>query len=220
MLRHALALAAGLWLAAPAVHAETWYAQRVTTGDAGLNIEHLWSKGGALRAEVVVGTRPVVTLVNATHYVVVDTLAGKGLSVERHANARARDAAGKRPFGDELDILVAQGGEFVRVEELGAASCRLHRLTDDRGRQEVCVDPERELPVFLRRWDRASNREATIQYVNWSKGFEIGGQFFQPDPRVTLERHSYAQYVKALDEGKAAYPVFYPQLLHGPREKP
>ena len=51
-----------LLLAAPAVaqeKPETWYAERIISGDTPPIVEHLWSKGAKLRAETVIGGLPI-----------------------------------------------------------------------------------------------------------------------------------------------------------------
>ena len=201
----------------------SWYTQRVTLGGAGLGIENLWSEGAALRSQVVVNGHPMVTMVAGRRYVVVDLLRGAGLVVARHPNAVAQDRARSRPFGTELESLLAQGGEHVGDEDFSGVRCALYRLTDVRGRQEVCVGKSEDedapkLPVFLRRWDRETNRSATIQYLNWRSGLTMGANFFKPDSRLALTEFSYEEYVRALQEQKVNFPIFYPVLLHGPRE--
>ncbi len=209
-------------LAPAAASAETWYAQRVTQGGGGIGVEHLWSSGASLRSEVVVGGHPVLTVIHGNRYWVVDRLSGEGISIERHPNAVKASASGARPFADEADRLQREGGEFIRDEPLGEdVSCRLFKLTNERGRQEVCVrSDETKLPVFIKSWDRNTKREAVIQYVNWSKGLAIAEDFFAPDPRAKITPYSYGAYVKATQEGNVGpAPVLFPHLLHGEREE-
>ena len=208
--------------ASASAEGNTWYAQRVTQSAGGVAVEHIWSKGASLRSEVVVGAHPVVTVVHGDRYWILDRLSGEGISVARHPNAVGADDPNRRPFGDEAERLQAEGGEFVGDEEITPEfSCRLIKLTDDRGRQEVCVrDDEVGLPVFLRTWDRSTNRNATIQYVNWIKDLEIDTSFFVPDGGGTMKSYTYEDYVKATNGGVVGpAPVFYPQLLHGAREQ-
>jgi hypothetical protein len=202
--------------------AETWYAQRVTQGDAGMGVEHLWSSGASLRAEVVVSGHPVVTVVHGNRYWVLDRLSGEGISIERHPNAIRADNPAVRPFGDEADRLQRQGGEFIRDEPLGEnVSCRLFKLTDDRGRQEVCIrSDDTALPVFVKSWNRTSRREAVISYANWGKGLEIENSFFSIAADAKVKSYTYAAYAKASQEGNVGpAPVLFPQLLHGEREE-
>lgn len=203
--------------------AESWYAQRLSTGDVSLGFEHLWSRGASLRAEVVLGGRPILTVVHKNRYIVVDKLAGTGISVERHENAQRTPAAPGRPFGfgDELESLLEEGGEYVGDETFQGVRCRLHRLTGQVGRQEVCVQEEGNgLPLYIKHWSRDSNREILVQYLNWVHAFETGPDFFAPDPRVQLREYRYADFIKAASQGEVKEPVLYPRLIHGPRERP
>ncbi len=225
-----IALAAALLLlcAVIAAHAQrgdaedakSWYALRLRTGEAlSLGFEHLWSSGASLRTEFVLGGRPYLTLVHRGRYIVIDKLAGTGASVERHENARRAKASPGRPFGfgDELETLVDAGGEYVGDETVQSGRCRLHRLTSQVGRQEVCVQEEGHgLPLYIKHWNRESNREEQVNYLSWIPDFEAGSDFFAPDPRVKLQEYSYDDYA----QGKVREPVLYPRLIYGPREKP
>ena len=218
-----VAVAAGIGLGSmigSAASAESWYAQRVTQSETGLGVEHLWSKGPSLRTEVVIAGHPIVTVVHGDRYWAVDGITGEGVSVTRSPQAVAASQKGGRPFGDEVTRIVAQGGEFIRNEPLGGeASCKLYKLTDDRGRQEVCVQEELELPVFLRNWDRATNREAVTRYVNWIRDLETRAGFFDPDPRYKLKNLTYEAFLKAVQDGSLGMtPILYPHLLHGDRD--
>lgn len=212
------ALAAVTGLMVEPATAETWYAQRVTQSGGGVGVEHLWSSGASLRSEVVVGAHPVVTVVHGDRYWIIDRLTGAGISVVRHRNAVAADDPAGRPFADEAERLKQAGGEFIRDESLGGdMKCQLYKLTDDRGRQEVCVrKDDTELPVFIKSWDRGSKREAMTQYVNWIKDLPIGPEFFAPTPGANVTPYTYEAYVKAAREGSVGpAPVLYPHLLHG-----
>lgn len=204
---------------APATSAEeapaadnTWYTQRIDAG----RVEHLWSKGGMFRAQTVIGGHPIVTLVSGRDYIALDLLSGKGISVQRHSNAARADESGARPFGDELQLLQAQGGERVG-EDADWGGCVLHKLTNEGGRLEVCVSAdENELPVYMERWERATNRTWRRNYRFWRPGINLGAQFFAPPAGAVLTRFAYADYVKAARDGTPEdVPVLYPALLHG-----
>lgn len=215
----AIAILAVLLAASP-VWAESWYAQRVNQGGGGIGIEHLWSRGASLRSEVVVGAHPIVTGVDGDRYWIVDRMTGKGVSIQRHPNAIRADDPAKRPFGNEAERLQKQGGEYVRDEPIGAdATCRLYKLTDERGRQEVCVGgDENALPVYVVNWDRKSKREGRVSYVNWIRGLEIDPAFFRPGAGIEITSYTYDEYVKAAASGVVGpAPVLYPHLLHGDR---
>lgn len=205
------------WGFASAAFAETWHAERISSGAAPVRVERLWSKGPWLRAEVVFGGHPIVTLVKGDRYVMLDSVTGKGVSIQRSPKAIAQDAQHARPFGNEREMITARGGEKVKTEGAGETACDLYRLTDQAGRREVCVSTSADaLPVFLRAWDRATSSETETRYIAWLKAIEIADSFFAPDPRVTLESFSYEAYVaKAQREAVGPAPALYPELLHG-----
>jgi hypothetical protein len=219
--RLALALLA---FAASAAAADSWHAERLTSGAGGPpRAERLWSKGPALRAEIVLGGHAVITYVKGDRYVVVDALTGKGTSIQRGPNAIAADAKRGRPFGTELQQLVAAGAEKVKTEGSGESACDLYRITDQAGRREVCVttSPE-QLPVYVHAWDRESGAESETRYLAWSKDLEgkdvaIAESFFTPDPRVTLESFSYDAFMAKAQAGEsvAVAPIMFPDLLIG-----
>jgi len=218
------ALLIALALAAGAAAAETWHAERVTSGAGGApRVERLWSKGPALRAEIVLGGHAIVTYVKGDRYVVVDTLTGKGTSIQRNAKAIAEDAKRARPFGNEQPALVALGAEKVKSEGAGDAVCELYRITDQAGRREVCVSTGKEqLPLVLRVWDRKSGAESETRYLAWSKDLEQQGatipdSFFSPDPRIALESLTQEAFLAKAQSGEpaAVAPILYPELLVG-----
>jgi hypothetical protein len=211
--RSAIALLFGFVFGAGA-HAETWHAERITTGGGPVRVEQLWSKGPALRAEVVVSGHPIITLVKGDRYFIVDGLAGKGISIQRSPQAIANDAKTTRPFGNERTVLTGQGGEKVASTD---ANCDLYRLSDTSGRREVCVSKDDQaLPVFSRVWDRQSGFEAETRYTAWLKAMDISDNFFTPDPRWSIESLTYDDYVaRSRQQAVGPAPAFYPELLHG-----
>jgi hypothetical protein len=218
-----LALAA-LAFAASAAAAESWHAERLTSAAGGTpRVERLWSKGAALRAEIVLGGHVVITYVKGDRYVVIDALTGKGTSIQRSPKAIAEDAARGRPFGTEQQVLVKAGAEKVKTEGSGDAACDLYRITDQGGRREVCVTTGKEpLPVYVHAWDRQSGAESETRYLAWSKDLEgkdvaISDLFFSPDPRVALESFSFDAFLAKAQAGEsvAVAPIFYPELLVG-----
>lgn len=219
----AVALCCGA-VGAMGASAETWYAQRISSGECvPLRIEDLWSRGAWLRAETVIGGRPIVTIVRGDRYITVDRLSGSGVSVKRHPNAQAADEPKGRPFGNELRELRRAGGELVGEEELGGgAKCALWRLTSNEGRTEVCTSQEDSPRIFfVRRWDRASNCNLQWRYVQWLRDFEMKGSFFAAPAKAKIESYSYEKYVQSLGQSAAgpALPPLIPLLLHGPREE-
>lgn len=212
-----------LGLLAGAASAESWQAERLSSGGGPPRIEQLWAKGSSFRAEIVLGGHLVVTYVQGDRYVVVDALTGKGTSIQRSPKAIAQDASRGRPFGNEQPLLVAAGAEKVKTEGEGEASCDLYRLTDEAGRREVCVtNTPDKLPVYVRAWDRRSGAESETRYLGWSKALEgqgvaIGDSFFTPDPRVTLTSLTYEAFLAKAQAGEnpAVAPILYPELLVG-----
>src|SRR5512134_1289218 len=140
-----LALLSSLVAAQPAAPAkapagpETWYTERLMSGGRAPTIEHLWSKGPWLRSELVVGGQPIVQLVKGSRYVIVNRLERRGIAIQRSPLAIAHDAAGKRPFADDRDRIVAAGGERVGMQKLGGSECELYRITDRDGKRETCI---------------------------------------------------------------------------------
>lgn len=213
-----------LGLAAGAASAESWHAERVTSGPgAPPRVERMWSKGPAFRAEIVIAGHSVITYVKGDRYVVVDALTGKGTSIQRSPKATAQDATRGRPFGTEQQLLVAAGAEKVKTEGEGAGACDLYRITDQAGRREVCVttSPEK-LPIYVLGWDRKSGAESETRYLGWSKDMEgkgvvIPDSFFTPDPRIELTSFTFDAFMAKAQAGEnvAVGPILYPELLIG-----
>jgi hypothetical protein len=219
MRRAGLALALLALLAGAPARAEedTWYVQKVTTGDSPLRVESFWSKGSRLRAQSVVAGRPILTLVNGEFYTVIDELAGTGVAIRRSPGAIQADARRGRPFGREGDRLIAAGAEKVASETIMGRACDVYRVTDPRGRREACVlqDASR-LPLRAEEFDRASSATVEIRFLDWSRAFPVADAFFEPDPRVAIERVEYADYLARAPKGPVGpAPVMYRDLLHG-----
>jgi hypothetical protein len=214
-----LALALGVVLATRSARGaeDTWFVQRVTTGDAPLRVDNFWSKGSRLRAHSVVAGRPILTLVNGELYTVIDELSATGVSIRRSPAAIRADATRGRPFGREGDRVIAAGGEKVGRETIMGRDCDVYRVTDPRGRREVCVlQDAARLPLRAEEFDRASRATVQVRFVDWSRGFPVPDGFFEPDPRVALERLEYADYLERAPRGPVGpAPVLYRDLLHG-----
>ncbi len=208
-----------LWLAASPARSEedTWYVAKVTTGDTPLRVEHFWSRGSRLRAHTVVAGRPLLTLVNGEFYTVIDELAATGVAIRRSPSAVRADARRGRPFGREGEKLIAAGAEKVGTETLVGRACDLYRETDSRGRREACLlqDASR-VPLRAEEFDRGSGSTVQVRFLDWSRGFPAPDAFFEPDPRIALERVEYADYVaRVAKEPVGPAPVLYRELLHG-----
>ncbi|HET6304145.1 MAG TPA: hypothetical protein VFG80_05130 [Myxococcota bacterium] len=204
--------------AAPARGEEdTWYVQKVTSGDSPLRVENFWSKGSRLRAHSVVAGRPILTLVNGEFYTVIDELAATGVAIRRSPAATQADAKRGRPFGREGDRLLADGAEKVGRETIMGRDCDVYRLTGPGGRREACLlqDPSR-VPVRAEEFDRARSATVQVRFLDWSRGFPVADAFFEPDPRIAIERVEYADYLARAPKGPVGpAPVLYRDLLHG-----
>lgn len=197
----------------------SWYAQRVTAGDTGVAVEHFWSRGRKLHAEIVVQGISVTTLVNGEFYTIIDETNGKGVRIRRAPEALAADASrpNERPFGREGEQLSERGGELVRSDNLAGRPVRVYRLTDDRGKSEVWItDDKKKLPLRVDFYARESGVQTTTNYIDWLSDMPLPDAFFEPDPRVALETVEYADYVKRSAEGPVGpAPVLFGPLLHG-----
>lgn len=199
--------------------ASSWYALRVTRGDTGVIVTSLWSSGRNLRAEAVLSGVPIQQLVDGEWYYVIDGMRHTGMAVRRSPKALEQDLArpARRPFGNEGADLEARGAELVREEELGGRKAKVLRLTDAMGRHEVWVtDDESALPIRIDSTDRSSGVHIVTDYVDWLSEVDLPAAFFEPDPRIQIERLEYDDYVKRASRGPIGpAPVIFGDLLHG-----
>jgi hypothetical protein len=194
-----------------------WHAQAMATSEiGGSSFTHFWSKGRSLRALTVVQGRPVLTLVHRDWYYAIDELGQEGIAVQRSPQARADDAKGERPFGEEAKVMLARG-EKIRSEKRGPTTVDIYRLNDESARRDVWVaqGPE-HLPLRVEIFDKALKSQHRRDYFGWTQELEIPDAFFEPDPRVKLERYSYDEYLKkSANDPVGPVPVMYGSLLHG-----
>jgi hypothetical protein len=197
-----------------------WYASRMTFGEAPVFIEHFWSRGVSMRAQSVIRGRPLITLVNERRYIIIDSLAKKGISIERGPVAIAQDAGRKRPFGNEGDRIIAAGAERVGGEVLGGQDVDRYRLTGSAGRSEVWVThDDLRVPIQVLRRQRKTGSETRLQYLDWDTPMALPDHFFEPERDVELEVITYDDYVERSKLGAVGpAPPFYADLLHGVRE--
>lgn len=203
--------------------AEVWHAQAITmTEGAPMNITYYWSKGPSLHAETVVAGHKLITLVHHEWYYVVDAVTAKGVAIQRSPRAVAQDATRGRPFGREADLILEQGAEKVGSETHGGTTVDVYRLTDKAARREVWM-PQTGLrvPLHVEVFDRAMGKTRRTDYIGWTQEVELSDAFFEPDPRVELERLSYQQYLDRANKGHmiGPAPVLYAYLLHGTRQQ-
>ena len=199
-----------------------WYAATVAEdGAGGFVFVHFWSRGARMRSEAVIAGRRIVTIVNDERYYVVDATGGAGIAIERSAAARRQDATRGRPFANELETLLREGGERIEEKRVGDQTVTVYRVTDGRGRRTIWMS-QTEPPVPLRivTYDRATASSGKLDYVNWLHQPALPQDWFEPDPRWQLEEYRYAEYRRKLLEGPVGpAPVLYRQLLHGtPKE--
>jgi len=196
--------------------AETWFAEALTQSDLGIESSYLWSKGRKMRADSVIAGVPVVTIVNGPTYYAIDARSLVGTAIERAPKALANDAKGGRPFLNDGERMIAMGGEKISSERIAGRPCDVYRLTDTEGKKTIWMTQDGlHLPVKIELYGRQSGQLSTT-IINWSRGFEVPDTFFEPDPRVTLERLSYQDYVnRARERAPSAVPVMYGDLLHG-----
>ena len=202
--------------AAAAASAPTWYALTLAHSEIGLNVAYFWSKGAKLRAETVVAGRKIVSIVNGDTYTAFDATAREGVAIGRAPEAIAKDAPGRRPFGREVEVIVAQGGEKVAEETIGGRACERYRVTDDAGRREVWVTKdELRLPVRLEIYTRLSGKTIHTDFVNWAADLPIDDGFFQPDPGLRFTRLSYREFAERQFTPVGPVPILYMDLLTG-----
>lgn len=200
-----------------------WYALRITRGDTGVIVTHFWSRGRSLRAEAVLSGVLIQQIVSGEWYYVIDGVRGTGIAVRRSAEALQFDRTHPRarPFGNEAADLIARGAEVVRDEQVGGRKAKVHRLTDEQGRHEIWVtDDASALPVRIDSTDRNSGVHIITDYVDWLSAVQAPTAFFEPDPRIQLERIEYDEYMeRASRERLGPAPVLFGDLLHGRIER-
>jgi len=196
---------------------ETWHASAFVSGAMGLRVIDSWSKGFWMRAQTLIGGHPITTLVRGDRYVAYDALLGEGVSIRRAPQALAEDATRGRPFGQELEELIAEGGEKVEDLRFAGVDATLWRVTDSGRRREVWVRRRSPvLPLRVETFDRASAQTVAIDYANWADGIEIPDAFFDPPAGLELLELDYDAYLEASAKGPVgSVPILYPDLLHG-----
>jgi hypothetical protein len=194
----------------------TWYALTLAHAEIGINVAYFWSKGPKLRAETVIAGRKVVSIVNGDTYYAYDATSREGVAIGRSRQAIAKDSPERRPFGRELEVIVAQGGEKVGEEEIAGRVCERHRVTDDAGRREIWVTKdELHLPLRLEIYTRLTGKTIYTDFVNWSSALPLDDGFFEPDAGVRFERLSYEQYAESQFTPVGPVPVLYMDLVTG-----
>lgn len=200
----------------------SWYASSVSRNEDGAYVViHFWSKGARFRAETVVVGHRVTTIVNGETYYVLDPVSATGAAIERSPRAVAEDSARGRPFGNELAMILKDGGEKVGTQRASKRECEVYRVTDERGRRQVWVTIEEpRIPVRAENYDRASGRTTYVEYTDWLVDLSLSDRFFEPDERIDMERVGYEEYGARVEAGRppGPAPVLYGELLHGRAE--
>ena len=200
----------------------SWYAQAVSQGRAGLNVTNFWSLGSQLRAETVVAGHKIITIVSGGTYYAFDATAMNGVAIERAKSAIDGDAPDRRPFGNEVETMVAQGAEKVREEVVMGTMCDVYQVTDQAGRRVLWVSQGRwELPVRIEIYDRKTGDRKYTDFGDWVNGIPIKEEFFVPGAMVAFERYTLAEYVEQTQNvgPVGSVPVLYADLLHGRRKQ-
>ncbi len=194
----------------------TWYAETVAQGDGGLRLMNIWSKGRMLRAETNVSGTPLLTIVSGDTYYNLLPSTGTGVAIQRSAKAVADDQKGGRPFGHDVEKILARGGEKAATERLGGREVAVYRLNSGSAREEVWATEDGErLPVKLIYTDREQGKSAETM-LNWVRGVPLDDTFFEPDPRITLERMTYEEFLARAKDGKpVGFPPLFADLLSG-----
>ena len=200
----------------------SWYSQAVSQGRAGINVTNFWSLNSLFRAETVVGGHKIITIVTGSTYYAFDALAMNGVAIERSQRAIDADDPDRRPFGNEIETMLAQGAEKVREEVVMGTPCDVYQVTDDAGRRVLWLSQGRwELPVRIEIYDRKTGERKHTDFLDWVNGLPIDEVFFVPDDSVVFEHYTLESYIEhSQNVGPVgSVPVLYADLLHGRRKK-
>ena len=194
----------------------TWFAMALAHSEIGINVAYFWSKGPWLRAETVVVGRKIVTIVRGDTYYAFDATGREGVAIGRSRAAIAKDAADRRPFGRELEVVLAQGGERIGEDALGGRKVERFRVTDDAGRREIWVTPdELRLPVRVEIFARPTGKTISTDFLSWTAAVPIADAFFEPEPDVRFQRLSFDEYAARQFTPVGPVPILYLDLLTG-----
>jgi hypothetical protein len=197
---------------------QSWYAETFAHSDTGLNVTHLWALKSRFRAETVIRGHKLVTIVSGDTYYAYDALTMTGIAVRRAPAAIAEESRNLRPFGNEAQILIDDGGEKIREQTIAGKRADVYQVTDDNGRRIVWVtQDDRRLPIRIEVFNRKSGLTRYKEYVDWVSGLPLTDAFFEPAPGVQFERLELDAYIaKTLANDPAtAIPILYGELLHG-----
>ncbi len=197
----------------------SWYTHSYTRSDTGLTITYLWSLKSKFRAETVVRGHNLVTIVNGDTYYTYDALTMAGIAIRRAPAALAAESPDRRPFGNEGQLLIDQGGEKIREENIAGRLADVYQITDERGRRIAWMtQDDRRLPIRIELFSRKSGSTRYKEYVDWITGLPIADAFFEPEPSIQFQHFELDEYIQhIIAKGSAAtLPILYQELLHGP----
>ncbi len=179
-------------------------------------IVQYWSLGPLLRAEAVMSGHNIVTVVNGDFYYVYDSLTNSGYRIRRAVDAIAADAGRKRPFGMQLEEILAHGGEKIREETFEGVPVEVYRMTNDEERRTLWVQKNSDaIPIRIETYERAQARTARLDWINWLTGLNVPRSFFSPPSQVKFEEfESYEAYLLRLAQGPVLpAPPFFHELI-------
>lgn len=199
---------------------DTWFAETVSQGDGGVRVMQTWSKGRKLRAETTIAGQLLLTIVNGDTYYNLIPSAGVGIAIARAPRALEDDRKGGRPFGRDTERILARGAEKAGSERLMGKDLAVYRISNGDIREEVwATDDAEKLPVKLVYTDRKEGETAETLF-NWIRGVQLSDAFFEPDPRLQIEKVSYEDFAERVKEGKAVgFPPLFTDLLSGRPER-
>jgi hypothetical protein len=196
----------------------SWYAQTVARGPAGLNVNYFWSLGPKFRAETVVSGHKVVTIVSGDTYYVYNATMMTGTAVRRTAAAIAADSSRVRPFGNEVEVLLSQGAEKIREETLFNIPSEVYQISNEAGRRVIWVTQDsRRLPIRIEIYNRKTGTTSYKEYFDWQIGIPLAEEFFEPEPAAKLKHFEFDEYLEKVASGDVAgfLPILYEDLWIG-----
>jgi len=179
-------------------------------------IVQYWSLGPLLRAEAVMSGHNIVTVVNGDYYYVYDSLTNSGYRIRRAPEVVAADANRKRPFGMQLEEILAYGGEKIREETFEGVPVEVYRMTNDEERRTLWVQKNSDaIPIRIETYERKQARTARLDWLNWLTGLKVSESFFSPPSEVVFEEfESYDAYLLRLTKGPVPpAPPFFHELI-------
>ena len=197
----------------------SWYTQSYTRSDTGLTISYMWSSNSRFRSETVVRGHNLVTIVNGDTYYTYDALTMVGIAIRRAPAAQAADSPDRRPFGNEGQMLIDQGGEKIREENISGRIADVYQITDENGRRIAWMtQDDQRLPIRIEVFIRKSGSTRYKEYVDWIRGLPIADAFFEPEPGIQFQRFELDEYIKnaIAKDSAATLPILYQEMLHGP----